>query len=235
MIEQVIRDHSHFTDTGKIEALRWQCLKSDAVIVKTDYGTGANEVTGITTYPVKIRDIARRSLTSPGHARRLCRLAQYLQAETVLEIGTSLGITASYLAMANPNARVVTLEGCPELSRIAMSHFNLLGIGNVELITGPFHFTLQAALENLKKVDLVYIDGNHCREAVLEYFDQCLGFMTNDAVMVFDDIRSSSGMEDAWRVIRKHRDVRVSLDFFLSGWVLFREELSRQHFRLRYI
>jgi hypothetical protein len=53
--------------------------------------------------------------------------------------------------------------------------------------------------------------------------------------MVFDDIRASAGMEEAWEQVRQRPEVRISLDLFLSGWVFCRKESSRQHFKLRYI
>jgi hypothetical protein len=41
-------------------------------------------------------------------------------------------------------------------------------------------------------------------------------------------------MEHAWEQIKNNDRVTVSIDLFHMGIILFRQELSRQHFILRY-
>ena len=216
-----------------IEALRKECLKSRKIINKKDFGTGSGEAENV-TYPVEIRKIAADSLTSRRNARRLNRMVRFMKAQKILEIGTSLGITSAYLAMANPGARIITLEGCPELSNIARKNFRRLGLDNVDLIEGRFENTLPKALEQLGTVDFVYIDGNHRKEAMLDYFSKCLAFSNNNTVMIFDDIHMTDEMENGWDAMVKNEKIRVSLDLFFSGWIFFRKESSREHFKLRY-
>ena len=234
IVNTVIRNRQKAGCAHEIEALRKECRTSRELIFKTDYGKAGSEGKGI-VYPVRLGKIARSSVTSPGHARRLARLAEKTGAGNILEIGTSLGFTTAYLACARPGARIITLEGCPELSRLASEHFKKLEIRNIEIITGRFEDTLQDALQKLKRVDLVYIDGNHRKEAMLNYYGQCREYAGNESVFVFDDIHSSREMEEAWELITGREEVRISLDLFFSGWVFFRKESSRQHFRLRYI
>lgn len=234
LTNDVLRNKLLPEEIKRVEHIRQECLKSDETIQKTDYGDGGKN-NPARTYTATVRKIASTSLTPPRNARKLFHLARFIKAGTILEIGTSLGITTAYLAMANPGARIITLEGCPQLSRKAKEHFDRLGIKNIELYQGQFEHNLAAALDRLGMVDLVYIDGNHHKEAMLDYYKQCLGHSSNETVMVFDDIHSSPGMEEAWDIIRKSEEVSVSLDLFSSGWLIFRKELSKQHFRLRYI
>jgi predicted O-methyltransferase YrrM len=233
LIGEVIRPRQRINETLEIENLRKEYLVNREIIIKTDFGAGAEGLES-RNYPATIRNIAKISLTSRRKAERLYRLERFMKAGRILEFGTSLGITASYLATANRQARVITLEGCPELCLRARNHFNRLGLTNIELIEGRFEDTMGSALEKLGGADLVYFDGNHRKEALLEYFIRCLPFISNDTVFVFDDIHSSAGMEQAWEEARQHEMVTVSLDLFFSGWIFFRKELSRQHFRLRY-
>jgi len=234
LIGEVIRRDKPSGDFERIEQIRQECIISDESIQKTDYGESGKYHPG-RIYPIAVRKIALTSLTPPRNARRLYRLVRFMKAKKILEIGTSLGITTAYLALANPDARITTLEGCPELSRKAREHFNRLGIKNVELMEGLFEENLSIALDRLGMVDLVFIDGNHHKEAVIDYYEQCFDHSGNETVLIFDDIHSSPGMEEAWDLIRQKDEVRVSLDFFSTGWVIFRKESSKQHFRLRYI
>ena len=233
LAEEVLRANRPANGGEKIEVLRQECLESKEIIMKTDYGEGGKSIGGA-IYPVELRRIAMTSLTPKGQARRLARLVQYTKAGRILEIGTSLGMTTAYMAMANPESRVITLEGCPALCRKAGEHFARLGLKNIELIEGRFEDNLPKALMKLGRLDMVFIDGNHHKEAVLDYFEKCLAYAHNDTVIVFDDIHASKGMEEAWELVKHRQEVRISLDFFYTGWVFFRKESSRQHFRLRY-
>jgi predicted O-methyltransferase YrrM len=230
----VLRNNKEEEIFTRIEILRQSCLRSKEIIQKTDYGESGENNPG-RKYEVRISEIARTSLASPKHARRLYRLARHMKALTILEIGTSLGITTAYLAMANPDARIITLEGCPELCRIARENFKSLGLKNIDLLEGRFDQTLMKALQQLGTVDLAFIDGNHYKNAAVYYYEGCFLHSGNDTVLVFDDIHSSTGMEEAWEAIREKEDVKVSLDLFYSGWVFFRKESAKEHFRLRYI
>ncbi|MHA6279828.1 O-methyltransferase [Salinimicrobium sp. CAU 1759] len=81
--------------------------------------------------------------------------------------------------------------------------------------------------------DLIYIDGNHQKEATLEYFEQLLQAVHNDSVMIFDDIHWSAGMEETWEEIKAHPKVRVTIDTFQWGLVFFRREQEKEHFVIR--
>jgi predicted O-methyltransferase YrrM len=234
MICEVIRNNKPVEGEDKIEMLRKECLQNRSIIFKTDFGTGAGG-SGSKKYPVTVRSVARRSLASRKEARRLSRMVSFVHAGRILELGTSLGITTAYLAKANPGARIITLEGCPELSKMASNHFSGLDLKNITVRVGRFEDTLGPSLEELEKVDLVFIDGNHRGEALLNYFNRCLGHANNNTVIVIDDIHASPSMERAWETICRDERVRVSLDLFYSGWVFLRKESSKQHFKLRYV
>ncbi|UZH54849.1 class I SAM-dependent methyltransferase [Salinimicrobium tongyeongense] len=81
--------------------------------------------------------------------------------------------------------------------------------------------------------DLIYIDGNHQKEATLSYFKKLLPTVHNDSVMIFDDIHWSKGMEEAWEEIKAHPKVKVSIDTFQWGLVFFRREQEKEHFVIR--
>jgi predicted O-methyltransferase YrrM len=81
--------------------------------------------------------------------------------------------------------------------------------------------------------DLVFIDGNHQKEATLNYFEKLLSAVHNDSVMIFDDIHWSKEMEAAWEEIKLHSEVSVTIDTFYWGLVFFRREQAKEHFVIR--
>lgn len=81
--------------------------------------------------------------------------------------------------------------------------------------------------------DLIYFDGNHTKEATLNYFERLLPTAHNNSVFVFDDIHWSAGMEAAWEEIKAHPQVTVSIDTYYLGLIFFRKEQAKQHFKIR--
>jgi predicted O-methyltransferase YrrM len=234
LIEQVVLNKETSSAVSSIEKLRKDMLQDRHKILKTDFGAGA-EKAAAATYSMYLRDIARTSSTRRRHALRLHHLARHTKALSILELGTSLGITTAYLATSSEDTRVISLEGCPELCRIARTNLSRLGIGNVEIMQGEFTKSLPVAIEYMGCIDLVYIDGDHRKDSVIRNFEMVLPFLHNDSVVILDDIHHTHGMEKAWEHILGRDEVRISLDFFFSGWLFFRRECSKEHFKLRHL
>lgn len=151
----------------------------------------------------------------------------------MLEIGTSLGVGASYLASGMRSARFISLEGRADCARIARLNFETLELKNAEVITGAFEQTLPQALERLNRLDLVFIDGNHRCEPTLQYFETCLSRAHTRTVFVFDDAHWSADMDDAWRRIQNHPQVTLTVDFFELSLAFINPDFrEKQHFRI---
>lgn len=205
-------------------------LRSDTKVHVTDLGAGSR----VSKSKVRqVASIARHSARNPCQAQILFRLACFLDSDSVLEIGTSLGIQTAYFGFALPKSRIMTLEGCPETAAIARQNFEELGLHQVELLKGDFKDTLGTALQVLGKVGLVLFDGNHSYVPTMDYFHQCLAYKTESSCFIFDDIHWSEGMEKAWAAIVAHPRVTISIDCFHFGLVFFREKQPKQHFLLR--
>ena len=149
--------------------------------------------------------------------------------KNALELGTSLGIGTSALALGSQH--VTTLEGCPETARIAKQYFEQFKLSNIQLIQGDF----EESINQLKDTfDLIYIDGNHQEVATLRYFEQLISLSHNDTLFIFDDIHWSKGMENAWQTIYNDKRVTVSIDTFQWGIVSLRNEQQKDHFVIRF-
>ena len=227
----VVRHTGQYAAYAAIEARRRQLLASAVRISVTDLGAGSHTGAGRQR---RVADIARTAAKPKQLAQLLFRLVNYLRPATVLELGTSLGLTTAYLAAADSRHRVVTFEGCPNVAAVARETFTTLQLGNVEVVEGNLDHTLAPALAALgNPVDFVFFDGNHRYEPTLRYFEQCLAHRTDESVFVFDDIHWSADMERAWVTIKAHPDVRLTVDLFHIGLVFFRKNQPKQHFWLR--
>ncbi len=183
----------------------------------------------------KIKDITSSSLKKKKYAQLLFRIAKYYQSKTIVELGTSFGITTCYLASANADSKVFTFEGAKNIAKIASENFAKCDLKNIELIEGDFQKTLSGNEGKTRIVDLLFIDGNHRKEATLEYFNFFLKKSTNNSIFIFDDIHWSEEMEEAWKLIQQHDSVTLTIDLFFIGLVFFSKDFKvKQHFTVRF-
>lgn len=241
-ITKILRDKKEYESYSKVESLRTEMLHDQHLLTVEDMGAGSGT---LINKQRSISSIAKHSLKSKKWGQLLYRIIAFYQPATILELGTSLGITTSYFALALPDksrsnsldqpTRIITLEGASDIADIARKNFQKLSLKNIELIEGNFDDTLQSALGKLSKIDFAFIDGNHRREPTEKYFAQILPKTHNESILVFDDIHWSREMETAWKSIRDHPSARCSIDLFSIGLVFFREEFrEKQHFRIRF-
>jgi predicted O-methyltransferase YrrM len=233
LVDKVFRnqkDNQAFQDIAK---LRRKLLHKSQVIEITDFGTGANHKSYSHRFE-RVASIARNTSVSSKYGRLLYRLVEHFRPQTIIELGTSIGISTLYMSMANPFAKVYTIEGCTTKSEQAATNFNTLQVSNVEQQIGRFDLVLPDLLSQVVKLDFAFIDGNHTYEATIENFEMLLRSAHNDTVFVFDDIHWSVSMQKAWDEIIDHDRVTVSVDIFRMGMVFLRKELSKQKFVIRF-
>ncbi|MEP7169502.1 MAG: class I SAM-dependent methyltransferase [Bacteroidota bacterium] len=230
-ITSVINKKTSLPEFEKIENLRKELLKDDKIIDVTDYGTAFK---GPKTYQRKISAITYHSAKPAKYAQLLFRIVNYFKPETILELGTSFGITTMYMSSANIETKVITLEGCSETAKVANVNFQNSGIKNIEQVTGDFNITLDAAINKFEKLDFVFFDGNHQKEPTLNYFQKCLSKSHNKSIFIFDDINWSAEMKEAWKEIQNHPKATVTIDLFILGIVFFNADLTKQNFVIRF-
>lgn len=231
-ITKVLNDKRRFDAYGQVETLRQQLLNSKTVLEVEDFGAGSAINP---TNSRSIADIARHAAKSKKYAQLLFRMVQHFQPANILELGTSLGISTAYMAMANPTAAVITGEGSKAIATQALQNFQHLGLQQVQLVQGNFDDTLPQLLSKLPAVDLAFIDGNHRLEPTLRYFEQLLSKTKDHSIIILDDIHWSEGMEQAWQQVKDHPAVTLSIDLFFIGLVFFRKDFKvKQHFSVRF-
>ena len=231
-ITKILNDKTEYSDYDKVGGLRKKLFHNEAKLKIEELGAGSSS--GKSNLR-SVASIARHAVKSKKWGQLLYRIVKYYQPKTVIELGTSLGVTTSYLSSANPGSKIFTLEGSPQIADVAKQNFRTLGLQNVELVNGNFDYTLPAVLYQIPTVDLVFIDGNHRKDPTENYFHWLLSKVHNDTILIFDDIHWSPEMEEAWEHIKSHLAVRCSIDLFFLGIVFFRQEFkARQHFKIRW-
>ncbi|MDX5435929.1 MAG: class I SAM-dependent methyltransferase, partial [Pontibacter sp.] len=231
LYHHVLHHTGHFPAYERVEELRDRLLEDERQLQVTDFGAGSRSINYKTR---KVKDIARTSAKPAKYGQLLFRLVNYFQPKTILELGTSLGLSTSYLAEARRKGQIYTFEGCPNIASTARDSFRYLKLNNIQLIEGNLDETLQHQLDHIERLDFAYPDGNHRYEPTLRYFEQCLNKSHEGTLLVIDDIYWSGEMKKAWKEIKRHPRVRQTVDLYFLGLVFFRQQQPKEHFTLYY-
>ena len=227
-VTKCLYDKTEHNAYKKIENYRNSIIKSKTIIEVSDLGAGSKKLDKTQR---NISKMAKTSSSTKKNSNILYRVSKYFKFKNSLELGTSLGLGTYALALADPTSNIITIEGCPNTSDFAKSKFKYLNIENTTFKTGDFT-TVIPTLQT-KTFDFIFFDGHHNKNATISYFESLLTKINNETVFVFDDIYWSKGMTDAWEYIKTHPSVTVTVDCFYLGFVFFRKEQAKEHFKIR--
>jgi predicted O-methyltransferase YrrM len=230
LVTKCFYDKQNYPEYVVLKNYRNALLQNKNTIEVTDFGAGSRVFKSNTR---QIAKIAKTAGITPKRAELLFRITKYFQPENILEIGTSLGLATSALALGNPNAKITTLEGCQNTLNQCQSQLQKFNFNNVDSVATEFNAFLTHFVLPTSHFQLIYFDGNHSKAATLNYFELLLPTITNETVWIFDDIHWSADMEEAWEIIKNHPKVTVTIDTFQWGLVFFRAEQEKEHFTIR--
>lgn len=211
-----------------IERERTKLLNNFSEIELTDLGAGSRSTKG--AKKKKISTIAKSALSPPSQLRHLHRIVKYIKAKSILELGTSLGISTAYLA-STEGVEVVGMEGDPAVCKIAKDVWARLSMDNIQMLKGDILALLKRS--DLPSFNFVFMDGNHRLKATQDYFNLLLPLLNKDAVIIVDDIYWSIEMIEAWDWLIAQKEVKHSLNFYYYG-ILFMADMGEdsQHLNL---
>ena len=227
---EIIKKAKSFDDSD-IQSLRKSLLKDKRELTITDLGAGSKK--NPKNNPT-VAQLTKNAAISRKYGKLLGRLIDHYKLETCLELGTSVGIGTLYLSKNKHVNKTVTIEGCEEIYKVAKENFEQLGLSNIYQIQGEFSDSIELAVKELDRIDLIYIDGNHAYQPTMDYFERLLEYAHNDTFIIFDDIHWSEEMEKAWGEICASPKINLSIELFRMGIVVKRSEQAKQHFILKY-
>lgn len=219
---------THYQAYQNISKYRKDLINNNSKIHVSDLGVGSQK---IKSNMRSISDMAKHAGTTYFRAKLIYRMVTYFNSNKILELGTSLGLATQAMSLANQEASITTIEGYPNLSEFTRDNFKKNQLKNITLLNDD----LKSAIKELSSssFDLIFFDGNHQKDATLQYFEILLPTTHNDSVFIFDGIYWSKDMTEAWELIKQHPKVRITVDTFFWGLVFFREEQHKEHFKIR--
>jgi predicted O-methyltransferase YrrM len=190
-----------------IEEYREQLKKDQSIIEIADYGAGdpKDSRSAIESYNGVTKSTTVSKQCAIGikgeYVQILYSLVKEYKPKNILELGTCCGFSSIYMSKASKQSQIYTIEGDKTVADIAQKNLEHFECKNVHQYIGRFQDILIDVLKEINQVDFAFIDGHHDKVATLEYFEIIKPFLTQKAIVVFDDISWSDGMKEAWQKI----------------------------------
>jgi predicted O-methyltransferase YrrM len=231
LVSRVFRNKIDPDIVCSIERIRKQMISDQRLIVINDLGSGSYKMK---SKKRRVSDITRYSSVPGKYGVLLANMSLEFGKPLIIEFGTSVGISTMYLAAVCPDAMVYTMEGCPEISKIASENFNKAGLKNIRIFTGSFEKIIPEIKNENTCPGLVFIDGNHRKEPLIDYFNHMADISGNNTVIIIDDIYCSKEMGEAWNEITLNEKVSLTIDINRMGLVFFRKGAAHYDYNIRY-
>lgn len=210
---------------AEIEKQRQIFLTDDRILQVEDAGAGSVKMGNKRT----VQEIAQNGISGFKKCEILFKLVDYLKPQSILELGTSLGISTSYLHLGNEKAELKSIEADSKLVDISTSHLNQ----KIKVHKGRFDEILPELFNTGFKPDFIYIDGDHNSESLIKYIELFLQNDEKDLVFVIDDIYWSRDMSKGWAKLIQDSRFGITIDLYHFGLLFTRLKQPKQHFYLR--
>ncbi len=230
-INECIIDNNFYYIFNHIDEMHQALLQDQSEIQLIDYGAGSRKTDNTT-----IASIAKNATSPSWKGIQLYHIARFIQPKVTLELGSNLGIGTAYLAAPVNTNTVFTIEGDPSLHKYANQHWQKLEIENIRSFCGEFSATLPLLLSEMDDpIDLVYLDGNHRKDATIAYVEQILPYLSSKGAIIVDDIQWSSGMIAAWEELITISKFCYSINLGQYGVLFWDETQSYPNQHVTYI
>jgi len=229
-VSKVLFDDTDYPEYNFFREIRNELKNSEEILSIETLDAGSDKFKSGTQ---KVKDILNKSSVPPKFGKLLFRIAKYYNPSTIVELGTSIGMSTIYLAKGVPEARIATIEGNMHVCEFARIFFKKHQAANVKAINGQFDDYLPYFEKNYPIPGLVFIDGNHTYESTIKYFDH-FSRMVKEGFLIFDDINWSPEMRQAWEEIKISSEAQVTIDLFSMGIVIHQKSITPGHFMIRF-
>ena len=196
--------------------------------LKKDFGTGKDQ---------RLIDVIKhkKAASTTLEVQRLHNLVSFYKARNVLELGGHFGrgTFAMGSALEREGTSITSIEGCPETIEVAKVYLNEGELLNYTILEGAFASVLKNLAKTNKSYDLIYIDGHHTAEALLDLIPICHSLLNEKGVIAVDDIFWNYAVHKAWRKSIQRTKPWASFEFLNFGYMFFDTKgLNQQFFKL---
>lgn len=176
------------------------------------------------TSPQKISQVFEKWSVSANKQRLLHRLMLYFEFKNAVVIDGILGGEIISLCRSKDTA-IYTFEKFPKATKKLLSN---------EKFSLPSNLAFKKDFREIEqqKIDFVYMNTCFDPQNTYQRFLKILPFLHNDSVVLINPIHRH-GIRKYWEWIKNNPKVVVTIDTFTWGFVFFRKEQAKEHFKIR--
>ncbi|MEM6316706.1 MAG: hypothetical protein AAF960_03495 [Bacteroidota bacterium] len=162
----------------------------------------------------------------------LFKAVHLYKPDTIVELGTGLGIATLYQATPASLTQVYTFEKNTALAKKTRQFFQQFGRRNITIAPLKNVEVLEQNLSEMGTVDFILFNDFDVDEG-LELFEVILKFAQTNTVVALRTPYENSAKMQFWEQMKKHSRVRMSIDIFGLGFLFFRSQQKEvEHFKM---
>ena len=122
---------------------------------------------------LRVVDCSHQMTTAPEHIAALCEVVAGMNWE-VLELGSHAGISTAALALAAPEANVVSVDLCDTITEaVRVAYWETLGIANIKPVAGDAWEFLRRCQTGIIYWDFIFHDWEQLSQTSQAAVSQC--------------------------------------------------------------
>lgn len=160
------------------------------------------------------------------YGKLLLRLVNEFKPKTISCYGPSFGLNLLYLTLSDESIPVNFVQSDNSLIPFCQATLENAAVKNVN------YYEKETLPEDFS--DFVFINFPFSPEETEKSIKTILDTQCEREALIIRGIHESKGLESIWSNLIKDNVVRISLDLFEIGIVLFQKNLQKEHFVLRF-
>ena len=177
--------------------------------------------------PVSKSDKLYRKIELPlRYSKAVYRLIKYFQPTNIFYYGPTLGVSLVIASLASPKSTVYPIDENPNFQSFAG-----------QLIAKSNEMSIKYLCEGpppLAKAEFCFVNYPFDPVFSRKIIQKRIAEHGMDDVLIIRGIHESKEMEDCWAELTTSLEVRISLDLFEIGIILFRKGLQKESFVLKF-
>lgn len=226
LITKVIEEHCPFYAFNEIELLRSKLHYQKDQFAYTDHKNGNISCRDT------IANIVEKQAIRPKQGKLLFRLANYFKAKRIIQLGSSVGISTVYLTAYAKDIKCILLEKDKDQAAIARNTFSKLTYNPIDLRIGEYADLFSQALKEMESPDIVFFNNLPDEDLVKArtLFEEALKYAGDQTLIIIPGIQTSPAMRKFWQSLSDYPEVRVTMDLFSMGLVIFNPKLHKRNY-----
>ena len=156
--------------------------------------------------------------------RLLLRLANHIQPQTIVEIGTGAGFSACAMSMGSTASECITIDRKVDLELLEKRNILLANYPQITAINGDELELFNHILQSKGRVELLHLAHTpYYKEAV----DLALPYIGDSALFIIEDIDRDEAKQHWWESLQEHTQTCISYDLKSIGLLFF--DKARYH------